>query len=65
GYAKTIDPVHTSVDGDTIFVMATGETEAAPDGLGALATEVMARAINNAVANAKSAYGIKAACDLK
>ena len=60
GYAKTISPVHTSADGDTIFVMATGEVEAAPDSLGALATEVMARAINRAARQAKSAYGFKA-----
>jgi len=29
--ARAISPVHTSADGDTIFVMATGEKEAAPD----------------------------------
>ncbi len=27
GYAKAISPVHTSADGDTIFVMSTGEVE--------------------------------------
>nr|WP_315019521.1 P1 family peptidase [uncultured Aminipila sp.] len=63
GYARAIRPVHTSADGDSIFVMATGEVGAAPDSLGALATHVMAKAINNAVLNAKPAYGLKAACD--
>lgn len=63
GYARVIRPVHTSADGDSIFVMATGEVEAAPDSLGALATHVMAKAINNAVLHAKPAYGLKAACD--
>jgi len=43
--------------------MATGEVDAAPDSLGALATHVMAKAINSAVLNAKPAYGLKAACD--
>ena len=63
GYAKAIRPVHTSADGDTIFVMATGEVEVGPDALGALATEVMAMAINKAALNATPAYGFKAACD--
>lgn len=61
GYAKTISPVHTSADGDTIFVMATGEVEVGPDALGALATEVMGRAINRAVRNAVPAYGLPGA----
>jgi len=65
GYAKAISPVHTSADGDTIFVMATGEAEVAPDSLGALATEVMARAINRAVKDAVPSYGLKAACDFR
>jgi len=62
GYARTIEPVHTSADGDTIFVLATGEVEAAPDCLGALATEVMGRAVNQAARSAAPAYGLPAAC---
>lgn len=61
GYAKAISPVHTSADGDTIFVMATGEVEVGPDALGALTTEVMARAICKGAKAAESAYGLKAA----
>ena len=64
GYARTISPVHTSNDGDAIFVMATGEVEADVDALGVLASEVMARAINRAVRQAESSYGYKAARDL-
>lgn len=63
GYARTIQPVHTSADGDTIFVLATGEVEVAPDCLGALATEVMGRAVNKAAREAAPAYGLKAARD--
>jgi L-aminopeptidase/D-esterase-like protein len=63
GFARAIDPVHTSADGDTIFVMATGEVEAAPDGLGALAAEVMAKAVVRAARTAKPAYGLKGAED--
>jgi L-aminopeptidase/D-esterase len=63
GYARAINPVHTSVDGDSIFVMATGDVEAGEDALGTLAAEVMSKAINNAVLNAKAAYGLKCARD--
>ena len=61
GYARTIMPVHTSNDGDTIFAMASGEVEAMTDLVGVLAADVMARAINNAVLHAEPAYGFKAA----
>jgi L-aminopeptidase/D-esterase-like protein len=64
GYARVIRPVHTSADGDTIFVMSTGEAEVSPDTLGTLAAEVMARAINRAVLAAAPAYGLKSAGDL-
>ena len=65
GYAKAIRPVHTSADGDTIYVLSTGEANVSPDALGALATEVMAKAINNALRHAKAAYGLKCAADFK
>ena len=65
GYARAIQPVHTMADGDTIFVLATGEVEALPDAVGALATEVMARAINRAAKMAEPAYGLKAARDFE
>ena len=63
GFARAIRPVHTMADGDTIFVLATGEEEVMPDAVGALAAEVMARAINRAVYMAEPAYGLKAAKD--
>lgn len=61
GLARAIRPVHTMADGDTVFVMATGEIEVMPDAVGALATDVMARAINRAARMAEPAYGLKAA----
>ena len=63
GYAQAIRPVHSTADGDTIFVMATGEVEVGVDALGALTVEVMARAINRAALDAEPAYGLKAARD--
>lgn len=65
GFARAIRPVHTMADGDTIFVMATGEVEVMPDAVGALATDVMARAINRAARTAEPAYGLKAARDFE
>ena len=51
GYARAIRPVHTQMDGDTVFALATGQAEgsAHPVQLCAAAAEAMARAINNAI----------------
>jgi len=59
-FAKAIRPVHTSYDGDTIFVMSTGEVTASSEVLGVFATEVMEKAIARAVRKAKPAYGLAA-----
>ncbi|WP_439572470.1 P1 family peptidase [Phreatobacter sp.] len=55
GYARTIDPVHTMWDGDTIFGLATGRSGEAGDmmALGAIAAQVMAAAVVRAVLGAK------------
>ena len=45
-YAHAISPTHTTNDGDTIFVMATGEVEAQVDLVGTLATKALGRASN-------------------
>ncbi|MFA6708466.1 MAG: P1 family peptidase [Fusobacterium sp.] len=60
-YAKAISPVHTTVDGDAIFTLTTGEVEATLDIVGALATKVMGKAINRGILKAKSAYNLKSA----
>lgn len=64
GYARAIKPVHTSADGDTIFFIAKGDVQVNQDALGDLGAYVMAKAINDAVRSAESAYGAKAARDL-
>ena len=64
GYARAIKPVHTSADGDTIFFLAKGDVKVNQDALGDLGAYVMAKAINDAVRSAESAYGAKAAKDL-
>lgn len=56
GLARTINPVHTLSDGDTIFAVGTGHSRVSHDAslIGAVAAEVMARAVNRAVLSASS-----------
>lgn len=53
GLARSINPIHTMFDGDTVFTMATGKVKADVNLVGTLASEVMSRAITNAVKSAK------------
>jgi L-aminopeptidase/D-esterase-like protein len=63
-YAHAIRPTHTTNDGDTIFVMATGEVEAQVDVVGVLATRALERAIAAGARSAAGAYGLPATRDL-
>jgi len=54
GLARTIRPVHTMLDGDTIFTMAVGKKKADVSIVGAFAAEVVAQAVINGVKAAKS-----------
>lgn len=65
GYARSIRPVNTSVDGDSIYAVSVGTVDADRDLVGTLAAEVMCEAILRAVTGAESAYGYIAAKDLK
>lgn len=60
GLARTIRPVHTSADGDSIYAMSSGTVSADKDMVGTLAADVMAEAVLCAVKSAKSAYGFPA-----
>ena len=64
GYARTIRPVHTTADGDSIYFMARGSVTVNQDALGDLAAYVMAKAINDAVRSAQTAYGCVSAGDI-
>ena len=64
GLARSINPVHTSADGDSIYAVSAGEVEADQDLTGMLAAEAVSEAIIRAVENAESAYGYPAASDL-
>lgn len=63
GLAKTICPVHTTADGDSVYAMSVGEVAADINVVGTLAAKVMAKAINRAVLMAEPAYGLKVATD--
>jgi len=54
GLAQTIRPAHTLYDGDTFFALATGQEEANPVVLNALAAQVTGLAILNGVLSAKA-----------
>lgn len=54
GFARSIRPVHTMVDGDTLFVLADGEAEVDLSTLGTIASIVVEKAVVNAVKHAAS-----------
>jgi L-aminopeptidase/D-esterase-like protein len=58
GLARTIEPVHTTVDGDVVFAASAGEVEAATDVVGAWGARVMQEAIVRAVRTAQGVPGI-------
>ena len=67
GFARAIAPVHTPSDGDTIFAMATGRRTGTADDvglIGALAADVTAQAILNAVRHADALPSLPSARSL-
>ncbi|HXT69779.1 MAG TPA: P1 family peptidase [Vicinamibacterales bacterium] len=67
GMARAIVPSHTPSDGDTLFLMATGDRTADPNvgTIGSLAAEAVADAIIRAVRMAKSLPGYPAASEIR
>ncbi len=63
GLARAVVPAHTAFDGDTLFTLATGTQAADVSLVGALAAEVVAQAIRNAVLQATSLDDVRAASD--
>lgn len=64
GFARSINPIHTSYDGDSIYAVSVGDVKADQELVGTLAAEVISEAIIKAVESAESAYGFPAAKDL-
>ena len=61
GYARSIRPVHTTADGDSIYAVSVGDVSADQDLVGSLAADVISEAICRAVYSAGDAYGFVAA----
>ncbi len=65
GLARTIDPVHTSFDGDLVITLASGQVEADLNGLSIMAARLTSLAVWDAVRAAASLPDLPAARDLK
>lgn len=65
GYARSIRPVHTMMDGDTIYALSVGNLEVDINIVGTLASRVMAQAVKNAVLHTEGFHGLPAAADMK
>ena len=65
GFARSIRPVHTSADGDSIYAVSAGDVAVDQDVAGILAAEVISEAIRRAVYSAESAYGYPSATELE
>ena len=65
GFARSINPVHTMLDGDTIFTMATNAVKSDVNIVGTLAAEVISMAITNGFKSAKGYQDIYSYRDIK
>ncbi|MBQ9015591.1 MAG: P1 family peptidase [Firmicutes bacterium] len=65
GFARSIRPVHTSADGDSIYALSVRDVPVDQDVAGTLAAEVISEAVVRAVTSADSAFGYPAAKDLR
>ncbi len=61
GLARTIRPVNTSMDGDSIYALCTGKVKSSPDVVGTMAAHVLGKAIERAVLETEPIYGYKSA----
>lgn len=65
GIARTIRPVNTSMDGDSVYALTTGKVKSNADVVGTLAAHVLGKAINRAVLETNAIYGYKCAKDFQ
>lgn len=61
GMARTIRPVNTSMDGDSVYAMSVGKVRSSADVVGTLAAYALGKAINKAVLETDEKYGMKSA----
>jgi len=65
GLARSINPVHTSADGDSIYAVSIGELRADQDLIGTLSAEIISEAVIRAVESADGAFGHPCLRDLQ
>ncbi|MTI68024.1 MAG: P1 family peptidase [Firmicutes bacterium] len=65
GLARSINPIHTMFDGDSVFTLATGKVKEGISLIGTLASEVMSMAISNGVKSANKYENILSYKDIK
>ena len=63
GFARAIEPVHTSVDGDVVFAASAGDVDAPVDVVGVWGARVMQEAILRAVKAATGVVGVPSASE--
>ncbi|KPK02698.1 MAG: hypothetical protein AMJ56_20665 [Anaerolineae bacterium SG8_19] len=63
GLARSVRPIHTMYDGDTIFTLASCDVPADVNLIGSVGAEVFGQAVVRAVLNAKSMGGLPASAD--
>ncbi len=63
GLARAIRPVHTHADGDIVFALSLGDKPSDVTRIGALAADVLADAVVNAIRAAETLHGLPAARD--
>ena len=61
GFARTIRPVHTTADGDSIYACSVGHEKADLNAVATLASYVMAKAIGVGVRAARDGFGLPCA----
>ena len=60
GIARAVSPAHTSLDGDALFALATGEVDASVDLVAELAAQAVAEAVRQGVRHAQGMPGFPA-----
>jgi L-aminopeptidase/D-esterase-like protein len=65
GFARAIRPVHTPVDGDCVFVLATGRKPSNVFQIGAAAAEVVAESVRHGVIKAQGCAQAPSIADLR
>ncbi|MBI2081212.1 MAG: P1 family peptidase, partial [candidate division NC10 bacterium] len=64
GLARGLEPVHTTLDGDVVFALATGKVEADLNTVGMVGAACVAEAVLRGVRSARGLGGVPAARDL-